>query len=250
MLDIITIYNRLINNKEELEMLNKSNLNILELQDTLLKVSLTAETNNNQELENLYHIIILSYVYSLNTDYNIWIKLDTINKEDKLIPLNDFFIYNKLINVKLFLTASEISNSKNNIIIYPNISPEELKIISEKFFAVIFYNNPDLNSFSNNIITILNDNDTTKVIVKNKTYDLPEVNINVINTIIRRLQELFIQNYIESPKQKLISNWNEFVEDGKVKRGKLDEAIQTIFGKKKNSAIVQKLNNLIKEISN
>lgn len=251
MLDFITIYNRLIiavkENKLDNAPVHIRNLNAINLQEHLNKISLIS--NSQEELDSLYHIIILSYIYSITTDYTIWIKLDTIEKDEQIVPANEFYIYTKVPNVKLFLTVEEIKFEQNCIIIFPNISQEELKIISEKNFSVLFYNNPELNSFSNNIITIVKEKDSCTVIVKNKTYDMPSVSIPTINTVLRKLQELFIKNYLNSPKQLLLNNWENFVENGKLKRGKLDEAAQTLFGKKSNKFISQKIYSLIEELS-
>lgn len=246
MLDIITVYNKMVNNKGNLDELMDNSINTLETLDSLSKIALS-NSLNKKELENLYHIIILSYIASYTTDYTIWIKLITKTENNKIVPADNFYVYNKIINVKLFNQASEIISNSKTIIIYPNITDDELKIISEKIFHTIFYNNPNLESYSNSVITVIEENTNRKVIIKGKVYELPEIKLNVINTIIRRLQETFIQNYINSPKQILLQNWDEFVDEfGEIKRGKLDAAVEKVYGKKRNTFITNKLKELIK----
>ena len=232
MMNFITTYNKII----------KGSYTFDKTDDTLDCGSLIA-LQSDEELSDLYHILIISVLFSVNPNVKVFIKQD-----------ERFYIYNKLPNVHLIidLNDEDLLTSEDYILFYPDLEDENFDKMKKLPYCNAFYNSQRSNHLSDKIIYVVKDKNHQNVVYDNLTFLIPTVNTNLLNIIIRKAQQSFIDRYLESaetPESKLRKHWDNFIQDGKVKYGKLEELCTLLFNKKKNSKIVAELNSLIQKIS-
>ncbi len=233
MMNFITAYNKIV----------KGSYTFDKTDETLDCGSLIA-LQSDEELSDLYHILIISVLFSVNPNVKVFIKQD-----------ERFYIYNKLPNVHLILSLNDedLLREEDYILFYPDLNDENFEKLKTLSYCNVFYDSKTSNHLSDKIIYVIKDKNHQNVVYDDLTFLMPTVNQSSLNIIIRKAQESFIDRYLETldtPESKLMKHWDTFItKDRKVVRGKLEELCNFLFGKTKNSKVLKDVQNLIDKVA-